>query len=263
MPTFPAAHARRAQTLGAAVRPGAAQRGRALPQQHRLFQAAALRRASRCGCRMSSALTLKCQARGRQLRWRRNGVGAGPGGGIQLRGGGLGMGAQQTADLAQSALDMALRTRAVREVIFHSERSIQCTALAFTRRCRQAGVLQSMESAGDCFDNAVADTVLATLECELLWCSPFGRRQQTTSEIFRFLEGFYGRRWRHSTPSVRREGPDQPRFCGRTAGLPPSPSDPWLRAPRRLPRHLWVHSDVEHRTLHGHPRLLYRKLDAS
>ena len=57
---------------------------------------------------------------------------------------GWAMGARQTAALARSALDMALQARAAQGVIFHSDHGSQFTALVFTSRCEQAGVLQSM-----------------------------------------------------------------------------------------------------------------------
>ncbi len=76
---------------------------------------------------------------------------------------GWAMGARQTAELARSALEMALEARAVRKVVFHSDRGTQYTALAFSGRCQQAGVLQSMGSQGDCYDNAMAESLFATL----------------------------------------------------------------------------------------------------
>ena len=51
----------------------------------------------------------------------------------------------------------------------------QYTSLAFGKRCREMGVVTSTGSAGDCFDNAMAESFFATprhvgvlLECELL-----------------------------------------------------------------------------------------------
>ncbi len=72
------------------------------------------------------------------------------------------------------------------------------SALAFSRRCEQAGVRQSMGARGSCFDNAMAESFFATLECELLQRSSCATREQAACEIFRFLEGFYNRRRRHS-----------------------------------------------------------------
>ena len=46
--------------------------------------------------------------------------------------------------------------------------SCQYTSLAFGERCRQWGVAPSMGSAGNCYDNAMAESFFATVECELL-----------------------------------------------------------------------------------------------
>ena len=72
------------------------------------------------------------------------------------------------------------------------------TALAFSQRCAEAGIQQSMGRLGSCFDNAMAESLFATVECELLQRTPFESRQQAQGEIFKFLEGFYNRRRRHS-----------------------------------------------------------------
>ena len=82
--------------------------------------------------------------------------------------------------------------------MFHSDRGCQYTALAFTRSCEQAGVQRSMGAVGSCYDNAMAESLFATVECELLQRVRFATREQARSEIFRFLEGFYNRRRRHS-----------------------------------------------------------------
>ena len=39
--------------------------------------------------------------------------------------------------------------------------------MAFSTGCREAGVVSSMGKAGDCFDNAMAESFFASLECEI------------------------------------------------------------------------------------------------
>jgi putative transposase len=56
-----------------------------------------------------------------------------------------------------------------------------------------------MGTVGDCFDNAVAESFFATLECELLDRSTWPTRRSLATEIFHFIEGFYNPRRRHST----------------------------------------------------------------
>ena len=66
------------------------------------------------------------------------------------------------------ALDMAVGQRRPASVIHHSDQGCQYTSFAFGERCRQWGVAPSMGSVGDCYDNAMAESFFATLECELL-----------------------------------------------------------------------------------------------
>jgi len=44
------------------------------------------------------------------------------------------------------------------ETIIHSDQATQFTSWAFTRRAVDSGLLPSMGSVGDCFDNAVIES---------------------------------------------------------------------------------------------------------
>ena len=70
--------------------------------------------------------------------------------------------------LVLDALNMALATRRPKDVVHHSDQGSQYTSIAFGKRCREAGVRPSMGSVGDAYDNAMAESFFATLECELL-----------------------------------------------------------------------------------------------
>jgi len=63
---------------------------------------------------------------------------------------------------------MAVGSRKPAGVIHHSDQGSQYTSFAFGKRCREAGVRPSMGSVGDAYDNAMAESFFATLECELL-----------------------------------------------------------------------------------------------
>jgi putative transposase len=94
---------------------------------------------------------------------------------------------------------MALQhRRPVAGVIHHSDHGSQYTALAFQERCQRAGVRSSMGSVGDCFDNALAESFFATLECELLARRAFSMHAEARSALFDFIEVFYNRQRRHS-----------------------------------------------------------------
>ncbi len=102
-------------------------------------------------------------------------------------------------ELVTSALEMAIaRTRPAAGLIHHSDRGCQYTSFAFGHRCREAGIEPSMGSVGDAYDNAMAESFFATLECELLDRRSFHSREEARTAIFDFLETWYNPRRRHS-----------------------------------------------------------------
>ena len=100
--------------------------------------------------------------------------------------------------LVLDALDMALWQRRPKDVIHHSDQGSQYTSLAFGNRCWEAGVRPSMGSVGDAYDNAMAESFFATLECELLERRRFKTHAEAKMAIFEFIESFYNLRRRHS-----------------------------------------------------------------
>jgi len=103
------------------------------------------------------------------------------------------------SELVVEAVEMALwRRRPSDGVIHHSDQGSQYTSLAFGRRLRDAGMTASMGSRGDCFDNAMAESFFATLECELLARQRFPTRNAARLALFDYIEGFYNSHRRHS-----------------------------------------------------------------
>ena len=102
------------------------------------------------------------------------------------------------SQLVQTALEMAYAQRAPRQVIHHSDHGTEYTAIGFGKRCTQLGIRPSMGSVGDCFDNAMAESVFATFECEVLDRNTFQTRDEARSAIFSWIEGWYNRHRRHS-----------------------------------------------------------------
>ena len=101
-------------------------------------------------------------------------------------------------DLVLAALTMAIGQRRPAAVIHHSDQGSQYSALAFGRRCEEAGGRPSMGSVGDCFDNAMCESFFATLECELLNWRHFKTQIEARMAIFEFIEGWYNPHRRHS-----------------------------------------------------------------
>ena len=101
--------------------------------------------------------------------------------------------------LVLQALEMAYGQRRPGDVVHHSDQGTQYTSIAFGMRCQEMGVRPSMGSVGDCFDNAMAESFFATLECELLDQRRFKSHAEAEIAVFDFIEGWYNPRRRHSS----------------------------------------------------------------
>jgi len=125
---------------------------------------------------------------------------------------GWAMGTTLHSELVVKAFEMAVNRRQAKGAIAHSDQGSQYTSLTYGRRIREAGLVQSMGSRGDCFDNAMAESFFATLECELLDKQKFRTREEARSEIFDFIEGYYNTYRRHSAlrlPDLGMQSPAQ------------------------------------------------------
>ena len=111
---------------------------------------------------------------------------------------GWAMDSSLATELVVGALDMAIAQRRPEEVIHHSDQGSQYTSLTFGKRCRDEGIALSMGSVGDCYDNAMAESFFASLECELLDRTSFRNRAEAKTELFRWIEGWYNPHRRHS-----------------------------------------------------------------
>jgi putative transposase len=114
---------------------------------------------------------------------------------------GWSIGSTQTAALTANALSMAITNRQPRSgsgLIIHSDHGTQFTSWAFTRRAQQSGLLRSLGSVGDCFDNAVIESFWGRMQTELLNRQRWRTRVELANAGFEYLELFYNRQRRHS-----------------------------------------------------------------
>ena len=106
--------------------------------------------------------------------------------------------------LVLAALDRALwNRRPAPGVIHHADHGSPYLSLAFGRRCQEAGVVPSVGSRGDCFDNAITESFFATLECERLQRQPFHTQTQARTALFEYSEGGYNPHRRHAARGYR------------------------------------------------------------
>lgn len=141
-------------------------------------------------------------------------------------------------ELILTALNMAVTQRRPEAVIHHSDRGCQYTSYAFGKRCQEAGVMPSMGSVGDAYDNAMAESFFATLEREVLNRRKFRSQAEARMALFEWIEGWYNRHRRHSSLGYRSPANyerahahrfTQPEAHANPALLPPAaPDSPWL-----------------------------------
>lgn len=106
-------------------------------------------------------------------------------------------------ELVLAAINMAYAQRRPDGVIHHSDHGCQYTSFAFGKRCQELGVVPSVGSIGDAYDNAMAESFFASLECELLERCSFRSQSEAKLAVFEYIEGFYNTRRRHSSLDYR------------------------------------------------------------
>ncbi|MGI5200290.1 IS3 family transposase [Spirillospora sp. CA-108201] len=78
------------------------------------------------------------------------------------------------------------------------EHGIQFTSWAFTDPARKAGLLHSLGTVGDPYDNAVAEAFWGRMQTELFNRRRWNTRLELANAIFEYIEGFHNRTRRHS-----------------------------------------------------------------
>jgi putative transposase len=102
-------------------------------------------------------------------------------------------------ELVVDALQMAIvRRKPAPGLVHHSDRGVQYTSLSFGKRLEEAKLVPSMGRVGSAYDNALAESFIATLKTELLYRSSWPTWQAARTAIFEYIEGFYNTQRRHS-----------------------------------------------------------------
>jgi putative transposase len=116
---------------------------------------------------------------------------------------GWSFGQRMTADLVVTAMNMALFTRKPGStgpgVIHHSDQGSQYTSLAFGKRCKEMNVRVSMGTVGDAYDNAMAESFFASLECELIDRRVWKTLTEARMAVFTWIESWYNPHRLHSS----------------------------------------------------------------
>ena len=110
--------------------------------------------------------------------------------------------ASPTGALVTNALGMAIDSRldqhAAAGTIIHSDHGVQFGSWAFTKRARDSGLLASMGSIGDCYDNSMIESFWSRMQVELLDRKKWNTRLELANAMFEYLEIWHNRKRRHS-----------------------------------------------------------------
>ena len=108
--------------------------------------------------------------------------------------------ASAEASLTTNALSMAIEQRAPPAgTVIHSDQGTQFTSWAFTDRAVSSGLVPSMGSVGDCYDNAMMESFWSRVQVELLDRRRWRTRLELANALFEYLEVFHNRQRRHSS----------------------------------------------------------------
>ena len=103
-------------------------------------------------------------------------------------------------DLAMKALQRAIDLRQPSAgVIHHSDRGSQYCSGDYRKLLSGNGFVVSMSGRGNCYDNAMVETVFKTIKSELIWRTSFTSRYQATKAVGYYIDGFYNPTRRHSS----------------------------------------------------------------
>ncbi|MEC5293370.1 MULTISPECIES: IS3 family transposase [unclassified Aurantimonas] len=112
---------------------------------------------------------------------------------------GFAMGKRMTRTLVMDALRMAwFRRHPAPALIFHSDRGSQYASNDYRKLLRDFKMESSMSRKGDCWDNAVTETLFGSLKVERIHGMRFGTRRLAKDEVIDWI-AFYNHRRLHST----------------------------------------------------------------
>jgi putative transposase len=103
------------------------------------------------------------------------------------------------ASLPVQALEMAARNHRLEHgCIFHSDRGTQYTSTEFRRALKTLKMRGSMGRTGVCWDNAMAESVFASIKNELTHHVRYETHAEARLDIANYIELFYSQRRLHS-----------------------------------------------------------------
>jgi putative transposase len=107
---------------------------------------------------------------------------------------------RMTAQLVIDVFNQARKRCLMKKrAIIHTDRGSQYASVEYRRLLYLHGFRQSMSAAGNCYDNAQAESFFSRFKAELLENGKFENIEQARTEIFSYIEGYYNRTRIHSS----------------------------------------------------------------
>ena len=104
------------------------------------------------------------------------------------------------SDLCVEALEMAIAGRKPKgPLLHHSDRGCQYAGRQYQDKLEEFTLQCSMSRVGNCWDNAVAESLWASLKNELVFQRTFATRQEAKDAVFEWIVIWYNRKRRHSS----------------------------------------------------------------
>ena len=115
--------------------------------------------------------------------------------------------AHMRQSLVSDAFEMALaaRTEHAGRLVAHSDNGAQYTSYEYTERLKRAGIAPSRGRTGTALDNAMAESVIATIKRELISRYRWPTRLDLELALMSYI-GWYNARRRHRSLKARRAG---------------------------------------------------------
>ena len=102
--------------------------------------------------------------------------------------------------LVNDALAMANAARnATTSTVIHSDHGAQFTSWGFTENVRRCGLMGSMGTIGDCYDNAPMESFWGSMQIELLNRKKWRTKIELSIAMADYIEHFYNPHRRHSS----------------------------------------------------------------
>jgi putative transposase len=103
-------------------------------------------------------------------------------------------------ELANEALMMAGEQRRPKPgLIHHSDQGILYCSGSYLALLKKYGMLRSMSSKGNCYDNAVAESFFSSLKNEIIHHRDYHSQDEARADIFEYIELFYNRKRLHQS----------------------------------------------------------------